>query len=58
MKVLFVGSWYPYPPDNGARLRTYYLIKHLSRRHQVHLLSFYNDTVEPSAPRIKAMQIM
>lgn len=58
MRIVFVGSWYPYPPDNGARLRTYHLIKQLSRRHQVHLLSFYHAGPVPSGRRLEAMRAL
>jgi glycosyltransferase involved in cell wall biosynthesis len=40
MRVLFISRWYPYPPDNGSRIRVFNLIKALSRRHEITLLSF------------------
>jgi glycosyltransferase involved in cell wall biosynthesis len=40
MKVLFLSRWYPYPPDNGAKIRIYNLIKQLALRHQVDLISY------------------
>ncbi len=43
MKILFISGWFPYPLDNGARVRTFYLLKHLSVHHQVTLLSFVRD---------------
>ena len=44
MKILFLTSQLPYPPDKGATIRTFALVKGLSqRRHQVHLLSFINS---------------
>ena len=39
MNVLFLSTWYPYPPDNGSKLRIYYLLKALGARHDVTLLS-------------------
>jgi glycosyltransferase involved in cell wall biosynthesis len=55
MNILFVGSWYPYPPDNGARARTYNLVRQLSRYHKISLLSFYEGS-KPLAPsRLSAM---
>jgi polysaccharide biosynthesis protein PslH len=42
MKILFLSSWYPYPPINGAKLRILNLIKQLSLSHQIHLVSFAN----------------
>ncbi|MCL5104337.1 MAG: glycosyltransferase family 4 protein [Armatimonadetes bacterium] len=39
MNVLFLSTWFPFPPDNGARIRVYNLIKALASRHKVHLIS-------------------
>lgn len=43
MKMLFISAWFPYPPDNGARVRAYNLIKALSRRHEVFLISLMQE---------------
>jgi glycosyltransferase involved in cell wall biosynthesis len=40
MRVLFLSWWWPYPADNGSKIRIYHLLRHLSRQHQVTLLSF------------------
>lgn len=40
MHVLFISWWWPYPADNGAKIRIYNLLRHLSHHHQVTLLSF------------------
>src|SRR5574341_647840 len=40
MRVLFLSRWYPYPPDNGSRIRVFNLLKHLATRHTVDLISF------------------
>lgn len=53
MRVLFVSRWFPFPSDNGSRIRIYNLIKQLSRRHEITLLSFTQDVV--SEERVKAM---
>lgn len=42
MRILFLSPWFPYPPDNGSRIRIFNLIRELSRRHEVTLLSFTN----------------
>jgi glycosyltransferase involved in cell wall biosynthesis len=44
--VLFLSRWYPYPPDNGARIRVYHLLKELSVTCQIDLLSFATREVE------------
>jgi glycosyltransferase involved in cell wall biosynthesis len=43
MRVLFVSAWFPYPPDNGSRIRAYNLIRSLSSRHQVYLVSLLQE---------------
>jgi glycosyltransferase involved in cell wall biosynthesis len=40
MKLLVLSPWCPYPPDNGAKQRVYYLIEQLAARHDITLLTF------------------
>ena len=40
MRILFLSTWFPYPPDNGSKLRVYHLLRALGSRHEVTLLSF------------------
>jgi glycosyltransferase involved in cell wall biosynthesis len=40
MKILFLSSWFPHPPNNGAKLRIYNLLRGLAQQNQVTLLSF------------------
>ncbi len=47
MKVLVVSSWFRSPPNNGSRIRVYNLIKALSRRHEVRLVSLLQDDSDP-----------
>lgn len=39
MKILAVSTWFPYPPDNGSKTRTYHLLRHLGERHTLDLLA-------------------
>jgi len=44
MKILFLTPQLPYPPDKGATIRTFALIKGLAQRgHEIHLLSFIHS---------------
>ncbi len=43
MNVLFVTYGLPYPPDRGPRIRDSFLIKSVSRRHDVLLLSLLDS---------------
>jgi len=46
MRVLFVTQLLPYPLDSGGKIRNYYLLRHLSRRHRVTLVSFVRTSEE------------
>lgn len=43
MNILFLSGWFPYPPDNGARMRSFSLLRQLARWNKIALLSFVRD---------------
>lgn len=49
MRILFLSTWFPWPPDNGAKLRVFYLLRALAQAHEVTLVSFAFDTARPDA---------
>jgi polysaccharide biosynthesis protein PslH len=51
MKILFLSRWFPYPSNNGSKLRILNLLKALSSCHEVTLLSFVDpaDALPDSA---------
>ncbi len=49
MKILFISRWFPYPPDNGSKIRAFNLIKNLALRHEVDLISFTSETLTGEA---------
>jgi glycosyltransferase involved in cell wall biosynthesis len=49
MQVLFLSTWFPYPADNGSKIRVYHLLQALGTRHTVTLISFAFDTATPQA---------
>ncbi len=51
MRILFLSYWYPYPPDNGSRIRIYNLIQHLARRHEITLLAFTDGDFNPESAK-------
>jgi glycosyltransferase involved in cell wall biosynthesis len=55
MKVLVLSSWFPYPSDNGSRIRIFNLIKQLSKEHDIALLSFSRNG-EVAEERLRVMQ--
>ncbi len=46
MRILFLSTWFPYPPVHGGKIRAFNLLKALSERHQVTLVSFEDTPVE------------
>jgi glycosyltransferase involved in cell wall biosynthesis len=44
MRILFLSCWFPYPPDNGSKIRVYNLLRALGSRHDVTLLSLAFDS--------------
>ena len=46
MNILFLSLRCPYPPNRGDRIRNYYFIKHLAKKHRVTLVSFVESTDE------------
>ncbi|HZR01222.1 MAG TPA: glycosyltransferase [Chloroflexota bacterium] len=51
MKILFLSRWFPYPPDNGSKIRIFNILRQLSAAHDVSLVSFADDpaSVEDAA---------
>jgi glycosyltransferase involved in cell wall biosynthesis len=47
MRILFLSTWFPYPPDNGSKLRVFHLLRALARAHAMTLVSFAFDTAQP-----------
>jgi sugar transferase (PEP-CTERM/EpsH1 system associated) len=41
--LLYLVHRLPYPPNKGDKVRSYHLLKHLARRHTVHLGTFIDD---------------
>lgn len=52
MQILCLSPWFPYPPDNGARIRLRYLLTALGAAHTVDLLCFFREREEQVAPEV------
>ena len=48
MKILFITSQFPFPPDSGWNIRVFNFIRFLSAKHKITLLSFYTEKDDPS----------
>jgi glycosyltransferase involved in cell wall biosynthesis len=56
MKILFLSRWFPYPPDNGSKLRIYNLLRGLAGSHEVTLLSFVDQPqADVNAPQLASL---
>ncbi|MBK9925983.1 MAG: glycosyltransferase [Anaerolineales bacterium] len=54
MKILFLSRWFPWPMNNGSKIRIYNLLRGLSQHHDVTLLSFADQPeVSPDAPEVR-----
>ena len=46
MKILMLTPYLPYPPSSGGQIRSYNLIKYLSKRHEITLFSLVKNKDE------------
>jgi glycosyltransferase involved in cell wall biosynthesis len=47
MRILFLSQVLPYPLDAGPKTRSYFVLRHLVRSHEVTLLTFVRDSDRP-----------
>jgi glycosyltransferase involved in cell wall biosynthesis len=58
MRILFVTSRHPLPPNRGDRLRNYYLVKGLARHADVTLVCFGGESTSPiDGVRLRAVPL-
>ena len=56
MRILFLSAWYPFPPNNGSRIRIYNLLRGLAERHDITLLSFADQpNCDPNVPELRQL---
>jgi sugar transferase (PEP-CTERM/EpsH1 system associated) len=44
--LLFLAHRIPYPPNKGDKIRSWHILRHLARRHRVHLGCFIDDPAD------------
>ena len=55
-KLLYLVHRMPYPPNKGDKVRSYHLLKHLAKRHQVFVGTFVDDPDDLChLPQLRAM---
>jgi glycosyltransferase involved in cell wall biosynthesis len=47
MRILYLSRWFPYPPDNGSKIRIFNALRSLSRSHEIDLISFTSEAIYP-----------
>jgi glycosyltransferase involved in cell wall biosynthesis len=56
MKILFLSRWFPFPTNNGSKLRIYNLLRGLNQLHDVILLSFTDQPQgRPEAVEVRSI---
>jgi len=53
MRILMLTLYLPYPTNSGGQIRSYNLIKHLSKKHEITLVSFIKKGEEKFAGELK-----
>jgi glycosyltransferase involved in cell wall biosynthesis len=53
MRILFLSAWFPFPANNGSKLRIYNLLSGLSTQHEISLLSFADN---PQLAQVSGLQ--
>lgn len=48
MNVLFLSTWFPYPPNQGSKTRAFHMLRSVAREHQIALISFEDTSIDPS----------
>ena len=43
MRILFIPHRIPFPPNKGDKIRSFHLLAHLSKRHEVHVAALVDD---------------
>lgn len=49
MRILFLSRWFPYPTNNGSKIRIFNLLQALRNEHEVALVAFATEPVTPAA---------
>jgi sugar transferase (PEP-CTERM/EpsH1 system associated) len=54
VRILLITQVVPYPPDSGPKVKTFNVLRHLAKRHDIHLLSYSRSDAEERAARTLA----
>ena len=54
MRILFLSRWFPFPPNNGSKLRIFNLLKGLAQHNEITLISYFAES--EGLPHVKNLQ--
>src|SRR6185437_11235760 len=46
MNILFLCHRIPFPPNEGDKIRSYHMVRHLTKEHTIHLGAFVDDPAD------------
>jgi hypothetical protein len=46
MRILVLTQRFPFPPDRGDRIRSFHILRHLARRHEISLASLTDEDID------------
>src|SRR5262245_53198143 len=52
MRILYLAHRVPFPPNKGDKIRSYHHLLHLAERHDLHLLSFFDQPEDAEAAEV------
>lgn len=52
MRILFLSAWFPYPANNGSKIRVYNLLRGFSQHHDVTLLTLTDEPINTVPPEL------
>jgi len=56
MRILFLSRWFPYPPANGSKIRIFNILKQLSQRHEIALVTFAESSDSVNSETVSALR--
>jgi len=48
MHILFLSRWFPFPENNGSKVRIFNVLKQLAKHHTIDLVSFHDEGLAPA----------
>jgi glycosyltransferase involved in cell wall biosynthesis len=56
VRILFLSRWFPYPPDNGSKIRIFNILRQLAGGHELNLFALAGPEDVADSRRSRALQ--